>query len=640
MERVELLLPAGDKESLRAAVANGADAVYLGTESFNARRFATNFSMGGLPDVVSFCHKKDVRVYVTANILVKNRELEVFFKLVNAIGKSKADAIILQDPCLIHLVKECAPDMEIHLSTQATTTNKYAVPEGVDRVIVPRELGLEQIAALAKVVPVEMFVHGALCLSYSGQCLFSSMAGGRSGNRGRCAQPCRYKYNNEYPLSTKDLCLLEKLPEIIRTGVSALKVEGRMRGAVYTGVVARIYRKYIDMAYKGDFRVDPRDIEELKMAFNRDFTTGFAFNASIVDSSYALNRGLYLGKLENGKIRLETSLRTEDGVTGFHHGKKSGNTVKRIKLAGAWVDRAAKGDTVAIEVKGAADGDEVYKTFSSELKVELGADFELNERSVPAGKFKLPVMEEKWVDGPPELFVKVHSIDGAREADASGASVIYFDIFKEDIESVRDAVGNARFFVSTPRVMSDEEVERACGMVERLKPDGVLAGERGLHSMLKKANLPVDIHLDVSFNVFNDLDVAAYVGIPIVSPELTLEELAAFRSKRFIVMAHGPLVLMTTREPLKEGALGDEDGRKFRVRKAGALTEVLNCSELGLFNKTRDLLDAGMKWFFLDLERNVGKTIGTYRKILAGRPFNDKRIRHGFTTGHFGRGVE
>jgi putative protease len=640
MERIELLLPAGDRESLRAAVANGADAVYLGTESFNARRFATNFSMGSLPDAVSFCHRNDVRVYVTANILVKNRELEVFFKLVNAIGQSKADAIILQDPCLVPLVRECAPDLEIHLSTQATTTNRYAVPDGVDRVIVPREMGLDQISAMAKSVPVEMFVHGALCLSYSGQCLFSSIAGGRSGNRGRCAQPCRYKYNGEYPLSTKDLCLVEKLPEIIKTGVSALKVEGRMRGPTYTGVVARIYRKYIDLCYAGDFRVDPRDIEELKMAFNRDFTTGFAFNGSVVDARYPLNRGLYLGTLEKGKIRLETGLRTGDGVTGFHEGEKSGNTARRIRKEGAWVDRAVKGDTVTIEVKGATDGDQVYKTFSSELKVDLGADFALKERSVPVGKFKLPAMEEKTVDGPPELFVKVHNIEGAKEADSSGASVIYYDIFREGIESVRGAVRNARFFVSTPRVMSEQEVEKASEVIGRLRPDGVLVGERGLLSMLGKTRSPKEIHLDVSFNVFNDIDLAAYGGVPIISPELTLDELAGFHSKRFIVMAHGPLVLMSAREPLKEGTLCDEDARKFRVRRAGGLTEVLNCSELGLFNKARAFLDAGIKWFFLDLERNVGRTVGTYRKILSGRPFNDRRIRHGYTTGHFGRGVE
>ena len=640
MERVELLLPAGDKESLRAAVANGADAVYLGTESFNARRFATNFPMGSLPDVVGFCHGKGVRVFVTANILVKNRELEVFFKMVSGIGQSKADAIILQDPCLIPHVKECAPGCEVHLSTQATTTNRYAVPEGVDRVIVPRELGLDQISAMALVVPVEMFVHGALCLSYSGQCLFSSIAGGRSGNRGRCAQPCRYKYNGEYPLSTKDLCLLEKLPDIIRTGAAALKVEGRMRGPVYIGVVARIYRKYIDMYYAGDFRVDPRDIEELKMAFNRDFTTGFAFNGSVVDSRYPLNRGLYLGEIEKGKIRLETGLRTGDGVTAFHGGEKSGNIVRKMMKGGTRVEQAARGDTVAIEVRGATDKAQVYKTYSSELKVDLGADFDLKQRNLKVAPCKLPEIKERTVDGPPALFVKVQSAEGAKEADRSGASVIYYDIYRDDYGAVRENVRNARLFLSTPRVMSDAEVEKACGAIERLKPDGVLAGERGVLAQLRNARSPVDIHLDISFNVFNDIDLAACEGIPIISPELTLEEVAGFRSKRFIVMAHGPLVLMTTREPLKEGILCDGAGRKFLVRKAGALTEVLNCSDLGLFNKARAFLDAGIRWFFLDLDRNVGKTLRTYAKILEGRPFDDQRIRHGYTTGHFGRGVE
>ena len=640
MQRIELLLPAGDRESLRAAVANGADAVYLGTDSFNARAFAGNFRRGTLPSVVGFCHKRNVRVFVTANILVKNEELDEYFKLVSAIGQSGADAIIIQDPCLIPLIKECAPDCEIHLSTQATTTNKYAVPAGVDRVIVPREFGLEQISAMAKVVPVEMFVHGALCLSYSGQCLFSSMAGGRSGNRGKCAQPCRYKYNEEYPLSTKDLCLVEKLPDIIKTGVVALKIEGRMRGPLYTGVVARIYRKYIDRYYADDLRIDPRDIEELKMAFNRDFTTGFAFNRSVVDPRYPLNRGLFLGVLRSGKLRLESDLRIGDGVTAFHQGKKSGNIVNKIIKQGTSVDRAGKGDTVTIEVKGAHDGDTVCKTFSTELKVDLGAELLLQERTMPVKPFKLPPFEERGASGPPSLFVKVHSVEGAKEADQSGAGIIYCDIFNEGCEAARDNVSKARFFISTPRVMSDEAVEKAIDILERLKPAGVLAGERGLLSMLKKTQSPLEIHLDPSFNVFNDIDLAGYDGTPIISPELTFREIAGFRSKRFIVMVHGPLVLMTTREPLNEGTLKDESGREFRARRSGELVEILNCSDLGLFNKAAEYLDAGIKWFYLDLDRDVGKFIRIYKKIISGQRFNDRNIRHGYTTGHFGRGVE
>ena len=640
MDKIELLLPAGDKESLRAAVANGADAVYLGTSSFNARRFATNFPKGALSSVVDFCHKNHVRVFVTTNILVKNNELEEFFEMMGVIGKSNADAVIIQDPCLIPYIKKAAPNCEIHLSTQATTTNKYAIPDGVDRVIVPRELGLDQISAMAKVASVEMFVHGALCFSYSGQCLFSSIAGGRSGNRGRCAQPCRYKYNGEYPLSTKDLCLLEKLPEIIKTGVVSLKIEGRMRGALYTGVVARIYRKYIDMYYNNDFKVDPQDIEELKMAFNREFTTGFAFNSSVVDPRYALNRGLFLGIIQGGKIRLGSDLRVGDGVTAFHEGNKSGNTITKIKRNDKEVERALKGDQVSIEVIGAKDGDAIFKTFSADLKVDLGPDFPMPEKNVAIKPFKLPAMPDIKTTGSPLLFVKVYNHTGAKEADISGANVIYYDIFREDCEAARKKATHTKFFLSTPRIMSDDDVDKAVSIIERLKPDGVLVGERGLLSELRKKGTPVDIHLDHSFNIFNDIDLGCYKGIPIISPELSFNELSKFRSKRFIVMLHGPIVLMTTKEPLKAKTLTDESDRKFRTRNYGDMVQILNCSDMGLFNKAQDYLDIGVNMFYLDLAHDVGKTISIYRRILSRQPFNDKNKRHGYTTGHLTRGVD
>ncbi len=640
MERVELLLPAGDPQSLRAAVANGADAVYLGLDRFNARRFAENFDRRSLPSVVRFCHSRGVKVYVTANTLVKNPELLDYFELIGRIGAAGADAVIVQDPCLIPLIRERAPGVQVHLSTQATTTNRYAVLDGVDRVIVPRELGLEQVAAIAKVAPVEMFVHGALCLSYSGQCLFSSMAGGRSGNRGRCAQPCRQKYNGHYPLSTKDLCLLEKLPEVIRTGAVALKVEGRMRGPLYTGVVARTYRKYIDMFYEGKFDVEARDIEELKMAFNREFTTGFAFNGSVVDGRWPYNRGLFLGVLGNGRLCLEADLRVGDGVAAFHGGKKSGNTVRRILGPDGPVERSRRGDLVAMEVKGGRDGDPVFKTFSADLSVDLGEDFQPEPAGTAAKPFKLPAFSEKLPSVGPSLYVRVRDVDGAAEAARAGASVVYYDLFRDDLGEARDAAKGALFFPATPRVMSDAEVERAVGMIRRLGPDGVLAGERGVLYRLLDAGAPSEIHLDYSFNVFNDIALAAWPGIPIISPELSLAELAGFRSKDFIAMVHGPLVLMTTREPIGDATLRDETGRAFCTRRAGGLVQVLNCSDLGLFNRTRDLLGIGVRRFYIEAERNVERTVGNYQKILSGKRFNDRNARHGHTTGHFGRGVE
>lgn len=640
VKQIELLLPAGDKDSLRAAVANGADAVYLGLEAFNARRFADNFRTGALPSVVEFCHGKGVRVFVTANILVKNHELEDFFNVISAIGSSGADAVIIQDPCLIPLIKETAPNCEIHLSTQATTNNTYAIPDSVDRVIVPRELNLEQITAMGKKVPVEMFVHGALCLSYSGQCLFSSIAGARSGNRGKCAQPCRHRYNGSYPLSTKDLCLLEKIPEIIKTGVVSLKVEGRMRGPLYAGVVARIYKKYIDMHYAGGFDVDPKDIEELKMAFNREFTTGFAYNSSVVDSSFSMNRGIYLGVLESGNIRLEADLRNGDGVMALRDGNKTGNTINRIKNKGARVDMARKGDVVTIDVRGGRNGDRIFKTFSSEFQVNLGEDFVLQEKSILPKPFRLLKFSENKITGSPLLFVKVHDANGAREADQSGAGVIYYDVFNKDCEAVRQSVKNAKFFLSTPRIMSDMDVQKALEVIGRLKPDGVMAGERGLLFAIKKSGNQVEMHLDQSFNVFNDIDLDAYDGIPVISPELRFDEIAKFKSKKFMVMVHGPIVLMTTREPIKDRVLTDESERRFRTRASGDVIEILNCSDLGLFNKSKDYLGIGVKWFYLDPARDVGKIVATYKKIITNEQFDDRKIRRGFTTGHFGRGVD
>ena len=640
MDRVELLLPAGDKQSLRAAVANGADAVYLGLDKFNARRLAPNFPRGCLPSIVRFCHGKGVKVFVAANTLVKNGELEDYFGLIGIIGRSGADAVIVQDPCLVSLIRECAPGLGVHLSTQATTTNSHAIPSGVDRVIVSRELGLEQIASIARRVPAEMFVHGALCLSYSGQCLFSSIAGGRSGNRGRCAQPCRQRYNGSYPLSTRDLCLLEKLPQIIGTGVVALKVEGRMRGPIYTGVVARIYRRNIDMFYEGRFRADERDIEQLKMAFNRDFTTGFSFNDSVVDARWPHNRGLFLGILRDGMLRLEADLRAGDGVSVFREGKKSGNTVGRIMRGARPVDKARKGQTVQIDVNGAREGDSVFKTFSSDLKADLGADFQLKESVLRPGPLRLPEFPKMDVQGPPMLFVRVHDLQGAREAGRFGADVVYYDVFKKDLESARLEAGKARFFLSAPNVMSDTDVIEAARIIGNVKPDGVLVGERGLLYVLQKANSGLELHLDASFNVFNDADLACWPGIAVISPELTLREMAALSSKRFIVMVHGPLVLMTTKEPIKDDALRDDSGRVFWTRRLNGLVQVMNCSDLGLFNNVRELMAAGMKWFFLDLGNNVGRTVDIYKRIICGKRFYDRNARHGHTTGHFGRGVD
>jgi len=635
MKKVELLLPAGDELSLRAAVSNGADAVYLGLKNFNARRSAANFSEENIFSAIDHCHRRNVKVYVAFNTLVKNQELAEYFRLINVADSAKADAIIIQDPCFIPLIKQNFPNLRIHLSTQATTVNSQSIPGGVDRVILARELTFDEVASISKKYSTEVFVHGALCFSYGGQCLFSSIAGGRSANRGLCAQPCRLKYNNSYSLSTMDLCLLSKIPQLIEAGVAAFKVEGRMRRPLYVATVARIYRKYIDAYCSGNFSVDEKDIDELKLVFNREFTTGFGFCDSVVDSRKPMNRGIFLGTFSGGKIKLEHGLKIGDGVGIWIDDDVKGHVVNRIVKGGAVVGEAFTGDVVEIDTRGAKDGDPVFKTSSVDSKVDLGDEIRLAKAEVKKSKIALPEFAPVKNESEVKIFAKVYNKKSALAADKAKADIIYYDVAKDDCSEVKGLLNNSRFFVYTQRILSDRQVVEVADRIEKIRPDGVLVGNRGLLKFLDGREL----HLDYSFNCFNDVDLSCYRGTPIISPELNIKEVADLKNKNFIVLVHGDLVLMNSKQRLDARELVDEEGRRFRVRRRQDVTEILNTKQLGLFNKARDYLKGGVKYFMVDVEKDADKFIRIYRKILNLELFDDSRIRKGHTTGHFNRGV-
>ncbi len=635
MQKVELILPTGDEFCLRAAVNNGADAAYLGFKRFNARRTAGNFSEKDVFGAINYCHARNVRVYVALNTLVKNSELDEYFKLINVACSAGADGIIIQDPCFIPLIKQNFPDLAIHLSTQATTVNSYSIPNEVDRVILARELPLEEISSISKKYQTEVFVHGALCFSYSGQCLFSSIAGGRSGNRGMCTQPCRKMYNNKYLLSTMDLCLLPKIPELIEAGVAAFKVEGRMRSPLYVATAARIYRKYIDAYYAGTFLIDERDIEELKQVFNRGFTTGFAFNDSIVDSRKPMNRGLFLGTFEGEKIKLRNNLSLGDGVGIWIGDEVIGYIVKRIVKEGVNVEEAFKGDIVEIDAKGAPSGALVYKTSSAGMQFYIGDEIEPVEVRLKKSNINLPHFKPIENNSNIKIFMKVYNKKSAKAADKAKADVIYYDILKDDCEDAKSILKHSKFFVYTPRILYDKQLLEVTKKIKNINPEGVLLGNRGLLKFLSG----YEIHLDYSFNCFNDIDLNCYPSIPIISPELNFNEIYALKNKRFIAFVHGDIVLMNSRQKLGTQELVDSLGRRFRVRINNSITEILNSKKLGLFNKARDYVKAGIKYFYIDLEKDVDKFIRIYRKILNFEPFDDQRIRKGYTTGHFSRGV-
>lgn len=392
MNQVELLAPAGSFEAFVAAVQNGADAVYLGGKVFNARQFAGNFDDEELKKAVEYAHVRGVKVYLTLNILLSNREIKELTDFLINIYSIGIDAVIVQDLGVARFIKEVIPEMSLHASTQMTIHNLEGAKEleklGFERVVLARELSLDEIKHICEntTLEVEVFVHGALCICYSGQCLMSSIIGGRSGNRGRCAQPCRMEYTLEsegkskkgYLLSPKDLCTVYDIRDIIKAGVKSFKIEGRMKRSEYVATVISTYRKYIDSALIGqNIKVSEEDFGDLLQIFNRGgFTKGYLFGKTGRDMmSYEKpnNWGVYLGKVksyDNKKrqftIALENSLSIGDGIEFWDSGK--GMTVSKIFKNGKQTEHSKSGEIVTLEtLDSVKEGTKVYKTSSKEL---------------------------------------------------------------------------------------------------------------------------------------------------------------------------------------------------------------------------------------------------------------------------------
>ena len=342
-KKIELLAPAGGMEELISAVENGADAVYLGGRRFNARARAKNFTDDDLQEAIDYAHKRNVAIHVTLNTLLREEELPAALEDAAFYYQAGVDALIIQDLGLARLIREFMPDLPLHLSTQGTVYDLAGVETaarlGFQRVVLARELTYDEIQEICQntETEIEVFCHGALCVCYSGQCQLSRYFGGRSGNRGECAQPCRLPYETRdgsgkilpeppYPLSPKDQCLADHLPDLIRAGVTSLKIEGRMKSADYVGIVTSIYRKYIDQYYEtGTCNVTTEDRNALMQVFNRGgFTDGYFHGESgpsLMAGSIPKHQGIYIGTVK-GRVKgtdlvdleLEGDLSMGDGI--------------------------------------------------------------------------------------------------------------------------------------------------------------------------------------------------------------------------------------------------------------------------------------------------------------------------------------
>lgn len=406
-KNIELLAPAGSWEALEAAVNAGADAVYMGGRAFGARAYASNFDKEEMAKAVYFAHMHRVRLYVTVNTLVDDSELGELADYLLFLNNVGVDGIIVQDLGVIRLARRIVPELPLHASTQMTITNSggvdFAVAAGMERSVLARELSLKEIdAACKRGTEIETFIHGALCVCYSGQCLMSSLIGGRSGNRGRCAQPCRLPYKllnvkgedmlsgkdaGQYLLSPKDMNTLHILPQLIETGVVSYKIEGRMKRPEYVAVVVDAYRRAIDSYLAGNYHVPEEDFANIEQIFNRDFTTAYMVNRpgkEMMSDRRPNNRGVLVGRVakldkqrNKAVIKLEKELHLGDGLEFWVSvGGRVGTTVTEMLRNGAVVESAASGEQVTIDVpKGVRLNDRVFRTLDSRLMAYAGQFF-------------------------------------------------------------------------------------------------------------------------------------------------------------------------------------------------------------------------------------------------------------------------
>lgn len=398
MRKTELLIPAGSLDVLKTAVIYGADAVYIGGEAFGLRAKAKNFTNEEIKKGIVFAHEHGVKVYITANILAHNDDLEGVEAYFEELKEIRPDALIISDPGVFTIARRVIPDMEIHISTQANNTNygtyRFWYDLGAKRVVTARELSLKEIKEIRDHIPedmeIESFIHGAMCISYSGRCLLSNFMTGRDANQGACTHPCRWKYSiveekrpgeympvyeNErgtFIFNSKDLCMVDHIPEMIDAGIDSFKIEGRMKTALYVATVARAYRKAID-----DYRKDPKLYEanldwyreEIAKCVNREFTTGFYFgrpdaSAQIYENSTYVKDYTYLGTVASVDGR---------GYGGLEQKNKFsvGETIEVMK---------PDGRNIGVVVKGIYDEDgnpqESAPHAQQRIKVDLGIEME------------------------------------------------------------------------------------------------------------------------------------------------------------------------------------------------------------------------------------------------------------------------
>lgn len=491
---IELLSPAGSMDSLKAAIAGGADAVYLGGTLFGARAFANNFNDEELVEAINYAHLYGVKVYVTTNILIYEHEIERFLKYIEFLHRNNVDAIIVQDLGMLDLIHKTFPNLEIHASTQMHIHNLdgalMAKKLGVKRVVLAREtdiIKVKEIIEKAK-IDVEIFAHGALCVSYSGQCLFSSLIGNRSGNRGSCVGSCRLPYrivdeNNHqlnkgnYPLSMKDLNTLEYVGELIEAGITSLKIEGRMKSPAYVYTVTKLYREAIDSYYQyKKVSINEQNFANLQKIFSRGYTKGYLFNEKSEDilNTYRPNhQGIKIGKVVDYQnnfvsVKLNDEVSINDGLRIILGNSDYGLILNEFYCKKELVKTAKKNDIIRFKVnKKIPINSEVLLTKDERLNKEINQIIANNPRKVNIS-LKLEA----------NLGEKIHLIldDGKNKVEVFGKIVdkaLSNPLTKEDILQKITKLGNTIYLVKNVVIEMSDNIFVPISEINHLKRKAV-----------------------------------------------------------------------------------------------------------------------------------------------------------------------
>ena len=692
---LELLAPAGSMDALRAAVQNGANAVYLGCGSFNARQSAKNFTLDTLSEAVKYCHIRGVAVHLTVNTLVSDREMPKLEELIRRAAECGVDAFIVQDLGVVQLCRQIAPQIPVHGSTQLTVHAldgvRMCAALGIQRVVLSRELSREEIRYICANSPIEIeiFGHGALCMCYSGQCYMSGVIGGRSGNRGRCAQPCRQSYGythweNKYPLSLKDNCLVHYLREIQDMGVASLKLEGRMKRPEYVATVTAVYRKAIDEGV-----VTPEMMQLLHTAFNRQgFTDGY-----------------YTGKVDRNMLGVREE--TQEDAKWLQRARQSYESGEMplvdvkframVSSTGSWIS-VTDPDGNLCRVEGPMPEQSRSYILTAEVLAqriaktggtpyncaEVGAHVEpgliipasainamrrdvLNQLTAVRARHRefplrrpRPVPSVPGPKGIPGLTIQVTSREQLTpRVISSECAMLYvpIHILAEDLSLAQTLINRGRVAAVLPRIIQDEDLPRIRLQMSDLRQLGlkdILVSNVGHLIPAREAGFR--LHGDFGLNIFNSASMTVLKNLEFVSAtasfEMTLPQIRDLsKAVNTEILAYGRLPLMITEHCMMKNRTGqcschlgqakltDKTGAEFYLIREGASCRnvILNGKKLSWLDRQNDLAKLGLwairLYFTTENAREVERILDEY---LAPVPFDPGAC----TRGLYLRGVE